>query len=985
MKLAQARHFVMALTLSATLPQVAISHSGAESVHAQTSPVRTWPVPMKRDMYAEVLLSLRVGSAELTVRGPDGQVLLDEPYDAEHTRGARGWISRQEGIHRVELRFSGPRVTNPYTVTLASPRAKQESDERRLGAQRLDDALAREEHHAHEGEAAEPWRQRNRDLVASYHDLGDPQGEAVALTRLALTLDDQGESAQAVERLEQALALSRGRGFAEAEALNWLGLECIQTGDYQRALAYLQQGLPVARAAGSRPLVAALLGNLGTLYGYLKEERQSIRYNKEALALSEHAHNPNTLAVVHNLGVSYLSLGEPARALPYFQRALAGWRANRDRVNLGPTLTALALLYRAGGRTEEALRALSEALPLVKEAGNHLDEIATLVQLGATYAERHEPERAREEYEAADALLQTQDRSTHPYVEWWVPLGFAQLAADRGDFAEARKWLDGAVAVVEASRASLGSRDLRAMYFASTRAVYVAYVDVLMQQHAKDPAAGFDRTALEASERARARTLLEMLTSAQVNLDQGLSPERAEQARVLYATLDAKANLQMRKLQSGDAAVGQALDRDIQQIAAELELVEARIREVSSQYGSIAEPTPITAGDIQELLDPDTVLLEYSIGDKRSYLWVVTRESIESHTLPAGKPIESLARRLHTLVTARNRPGGGSARLRLARRAAAEREYHRAAARLGQMLLGSVGRPAGKRIVVAADGALHYVPFAALPQPAAWRGAATAGEPLIVDYEVVNLPSAAVIGALRRELGARPRAAKRMFVFADPVFEADDSRLSAPQPRSGGESVPGSGFPRLAYTRRLAEQATRDLPPGEGATAVDFEASRATAMSARLADYRTVMFATHGVLNNEYPELSGVVLSLVGRSGEPQNGFLRLHDVYGLKLNADAVVLGACETGLGKEMKGEGLVGLSRGFMYAGARRVVATLWKVDEEATVELLGHMVQAADRDGKPYAEALREAQLEVRRESRWRSPYYWAGVTLQGEWR
>jgi CHAT domain-containing protein/tetratricopeptide (TPR) repeat protein len=934
-------------------------------------------------MYAELLLTLRVGSAELIVRGPDGQVLLDESYDAEHTRGARGFISGQEGVHRVELRFSGPRTTNPYTFTLAAPRARQESDERRLGAQRLDDALAREEHHAHEGEAAEPWRQRNRDLVALYHDLGDRQGEAVALTRLALTLDDQGESQRAVELLEQALALRRGHGSAEAEALNWLGLECIQTGDYQRALEYLQQGLPVARAGGHRPLVAALLGNLGTLYGYLKEERQSIRYNEAALALSEHAQDPVTLAVIHNLGVSYLSLGEPARALPYFQRALAGWRANGDRVNLGPTLTALALLHRAGGRTEEALLALSEALPLVKEAGNHLDEISTLVQLGATYAERHEPERAREQYEAADALLQTLDRSTHPYVEWWVPLGFAQLAADRGDFAEARRWLDGAVAVVEASRASLGSRDLRAMYFASTRALYVAYVDVLMQQHAKDPAAGFDRTALEASERARARTLLEMLTSAQVNLDQGLSPQRAEQARVLYAKLDAKANLQMRKLQSGDAAAGQALDRDIQQLAAELELVEAQIHEASPQYGSIAEPTPITAVDIQELLDPDTVLLEYSIGDRRSYLWVVTRESIESHTLPPGKSIESLARRLHALVTARNRPGTGSASGRLARRAAAAREYDRAAARLSQMLLGGVGRPAGKRIVVAADGALHYVPFAALPQPAAWRGAAAAGGPLIVDYEVVNLPSAAVMGALRRELGARPRAAKRMFVFADPVFEAGDSRLSAPRTVRSGAT--GSGFPRLAYTRRLAQQATRDLPPGEGATAVDFEASRATAMGARLADYRTVIFATHGVLNNEYPELSGVVLSLVGRAGEPQDGFLRLHDVYDLKLNADAVVLGACETGLGKEMKGEGLVGLARGFMYAGARRVIATLWKVDEEATVAILGHMVRAADRDGEPYAQALREAQLAVRRQSRWRSPYYWAGVTLQGEWR
>ena len=191
-------------------------------------------------------------------------------------------------------------------------------------------------------------------------------------------------------------------------------------------------------------------------------------------------------------------------------------------------------------------------------------------------------------------------------------------------------------------------------------------------------------------------------------------------------------------------------------------------------------------------------------------------------------------------------------------------------------------------------------------------------------------------------------------------------------------------LPRLDYTRRLADEVVRDLPPGEILRAVDFEASRETAMSGRLADYRTIVFATHGVLDAEHPALSGIVLSMVDERGQPRDGLLLLPDVYQLELNADLVVLGACQTALGKEVQGEGLIGLSRGFLSAGARRVLGSLWKVDEEATVALLMELHRSARKNGGNQARALREAQLRVRRDPRWRSPYYWAGFTLQGEW-
>ncbi len=167
--------------------------------------------------------------------------------------------------------------------------------------------------------------------------------------------------------------------------------------------------------------------------------------------------------------------------------------------------------------------------------------------------------------------------------------------------------------------------------------------------------------------------------------------------------------------------------------------------------------------------------------------------------------------------------------------------------------------------------------------------------------------------------------------------------------------------------------------------AVDFKASRATATSSALSHYRIVHFATHGVVDFEHPDLSGVVLSMVDEKGEPQDGYLRLHDIYNLNLPADMVVLSACQTGVGKQIKGEGLIALTRGFMYAGAFRVVASLWKVDDEATAELMAEFYKQMFTDGLKPAAALHAAQLNLSHQKRWRSPYYWAGFVLQGEWK
>jgi CHAT domain-containing protein len=203
--------------------------------------------------------------------------------------------------------------------------------------------------------------------------------------------------------------------------------------------------------------------------------------------------------------------------------------------------------------------------------------------------------------------------------------------------------------------------------------------------------------------------------------------------------------------------------------------------------------------------------------------------------------------------------------------------------------------------------------------------------------------------------------------------------------RKPSDDAAGQEFLRLRFSRHEAEEIARLTPPASTRVALDFDASRETVLGTDLGQYRILHLATHSLLDNQRPELSGVVLSLVDRAGRPQNGFLRLYDIYNLRLGSDLVVLSACKTARGGEIEGEGLIGLTRGFLYAGAPRVVATLWEVDDRTTALVMKHFYEGMLMRGERPAAALRRAQAEVARTQGWDPPFYWAAFTLQGEWR
>ncbi|HEY9633983.1 MAG TPA: CHAT domain-containing protein [Coleofasciculaceae cyanobacterium] len=269
--------------------------------------------------------------------------------------------------------------------------------------------------------------------------------------------------------------------------------------------------------------------------------------------------------------------------------------------------------------------------------------------------------------------------------------------------------------------------------------------------------------------------------------------------------------------------------------------------------------------------------------------------------------------------------------------------------------------------------------------------------PLLVQNEIVTLPSASTIAVLRDQVKGRKPAPKALAVLADPVFTRKDDRILSSQPQQNNTATQSANstrsaleeacltLDRLNYTNQEAKQILTLVPTNQQLQAMSFDASRATATSPDLAQYRMVHFATHGCVKKDQPQLSSVVLSLYDKNGAEADGFLRLHDIFNLNLPAELVVLSACETGLGKDVQGEGLIGLTIGFMYAGAKQVAVSLWSVNDTATAELMKKYYQQMLEKGVNSVAALRAAQLEMWKTQAWKAPYYWAAFVVQGEWR
>jgi CHAT domain-containing protein/tetratricopeptide (TPR) repeat protein len=838
---------------------------------------------------------------------------------------------------------------------------------------------------------------------------------AQTLLFLGWSHSDLSSFEMAEANYNEALAIWRSIGDKRGTTLTLLAIARMQLrrSQFQSALNQFYAAGELFERMGDTFHLASSHDGIASVYMDMGQYQNAVQFWNLAIRAYEEAKRyedvPNLL---EDLGLAELALGNTDSALTHFDRALTLSRQSGNTLFLGYALRNLGYAHYAVGRPKLALAYLLELLELDETAQTPRLNAQAHSDIGLVYSVSGEPDRATDYLERALRLYEVADDRIG---EAQALFGLAQFHDGLGNLELARHYLEAALEVADSLRAEVVRHDMRASYVASVHEYYRLHADLLMRAHQELPQDGLDQAAFQASERARARSLLENLAATGVNLRDGVDEHLIADEEQLRKLLNEQYRKQVAQSEETDRVPDQ-LTNQTHDLETKYKQIRAKIHASSPQYAALTSPQPLTLGEVQsQILDDDTTLLEYSLGEERSYLWVVSSDEFFVYTLPARDEINDLAKQTYALIT---RPTVSRAD---------EERYWNTAARLSEMILGpAMAQIEDRRLIVVADGALRYVPFSALPKSG---GHEARPAPMIVDHEIIMLPSASALAVLRDETRGRPRPTRTLAVLADPVFSDTDPRLdpsaqiataapanddraanalsskqdlvdrsidtgnaerqlgSAERRLASIESVRsgGANLGRLPHTAIEADQITRVVPDGDFLKQVGFDASREAALDPELSNYRIIHFATHAKFNETEPGLSGLIFSQFDDEGQARDGFVRLHDIYDLRLPAELVVLSACDTALGEEIEGEGIVGIVRGFMYAGSKRVVASFWQVADAATSELMNRFYVEMLTNGLAPSDALRRAQLHIMRQPKWHHPFYWAAFSFQGEWR
>ena len=834
--------------------------------------------------------------------------------------------------------------------------------------------------------------------LSIWQRLSDENGQALALLHLGEAYSDASETQKAFDSHNKALSLWRASENPRGEGRTLIALGHLhsKTGDKQMALNMYRDATKVLEPLDDKAALAMISNGIGYVLEELGQTKNALQRFLRALELfREVGHRLGEVGTLYKIGKTHFALGNKVESLKYYDQSRLLSNAIGAKRTEAVSTALIGEVHLSMGNPQSALKYYEDAA-LLNEQGEDFRELAyTCSRIAAIHQQLGNHEKAEEYFNKSFALnRRTNDR----FGESGTLFNIAKSLKETGKLDEAKIQIEAALRITESLRINVASQDLRSSYVDSIHQQFELYIDVLMQLHKQSPTAGWNAAALAASERSRARSLLEMLAESDAELGEGVDPKLLAQEKAMRAELDELAAKQLSGGRKHSASEREAIKNQIARLTADHMEVEGQIRAKSSSK-SVATPSLLKASEMQALLDSETVMLEFALGDERSFAWVVTLNSIDSYELPARVEIENATREVYEALTARNleQPNESSSKRRT-RIGQADANYAAKSKALSEMLLAqATPLIKNKRLVVIADGILQYLSFAALPVPG------ESDRTLLMDHEIVNLPSASVFATQRQLLREREPAPLGMAVFADPVFDAQDSRVSTSTRRKSQPANESNGqtearralrdvginddgtIPRLPFSRREANAIVAVSGSIRPLQALDFEANRVLASHENLSKYRYLHFATHGLVNSEHPELSGILLSMVDEQGKPQNGFLKLTEISRLNLRAELIVLSACQTALGKEMRGEGLLSLTRGFMNAGAARVIASLWKVDDAATAELMAKFYEELLTKKKTPAAALKAAQLHLSQQDVWRSPYYWGAFVLQGEWR
>ncbi len=785
----------------------------------------------------------------------------------------------------------------------------------------------------------EPARSLLRQVVAA-KGLGEPIWQTLALETLAFLDINDGQATTAVRFAEAGLAKPEVEKFPfrRAKLYFLLGRARQMQGAIQHALdAYRQaQALfrpwdEINRADVQQNLGALHRHNLGQPEAALELFRQSEKTYREQ------GDRKSLASALNQIGACLEETGDIDAAADSYGKALEIRRELEDGCGEANTLIRLALLDLDAGRDRQADNEAAAARAIDDSERCVHDRQAIRLRLGLFAEQKGDLDTARDDYDRSRADADAADNRA---VELEALVGLARSCRLPGACSDDPLTLTSeALEIVDDTRSDLAQEDHRLAFGSRTQALFDLRIDLQWQRREFS-------AALETAEKARARALLDRLRQIDADIGSGAASEIVEEAKQLRYELSEKEQQRLESEYQGGLSDDKRASqrREVDALVARLNEVEAEIGRQHSEYFQLMRAEPAGLAEVRGLLDPQTALLVYRLGEAHSFLWVLTESESDdvSFELASGAEIETAAQAgLGYLKSLRPGVWSPSELVSLA-------ELILPAAAVQSL----TGR---RRWMIVADGALELLPFAALPDPAH-----EAQQPLVVGHEIVNLPSASAWVELRSR-SELPEPPRMLAIMADPAYEEF-------------ASLPGSGIEATAILDLLPEDA-------QATSLLGSQATREEVLLGHLRGHRVVHLAVHGEIHPRQPALSYLAFAERGVGGDKLESELFAYEVYNLDLPAELVVLAGCETGIGPLIPGEGLVsGLSRSFLYAGAQQVMVSLWPILDSKTPEL---MVQFYSRffAGADPVMALHDAQRALYEADA--SPHTWAGFVLQGD--
>ncbi|MBI1747889.1 MAG: CHAT domain-containing protein [Acidobacteria bacterium] len=871
-----------------------------------------------------------------------------------------------------------------------------------------------------------------QNALKKAEELGDKQDVSITLNNIGLEYEKQGSYSEAIKVYQKALALMEELGYKRGHAatLNNLGVVYWNEGSYGSAILYFQQALKIGEALEDKQIIAMTLNNMGGVYRQYGSYESAIDAYQAARRIREElGDKPGIANNLNNMGVVYSDQGLFDRAAEYYERALKVKEEAGDKKGIANTLNNIGILHMDHGFYGRALEYYQKALRMRDEVGDKLGRAVTLNNLGIAYRKQGAFAKALEYHQSALSVsreIQAKSPAGRAYTGMarahlgqehyaeavtaaqpsltlgketnepriiWDAYDILGLAYEKlGDPLKALSHYQLAVVEIEKVRVHAVSDEGKAGFFAEHLYVYEHIIRLLHKLSKENPAAIYERQAFEYAERAKARAMLDALAEGRAAIRKGLSSEQLDNERAIFRKIS-QIQSELRKERLSEAKRTAWMTK-LKQAEEELDKFVEDLRSHCPEYAQLQYPEPFGSARVQKELDENSLLVEFFLGDEQSFVFAMGRTDMQMAALPKRGEIE---RRVNAyLQTIRRFPKQAMGSESVKRM----EEHYQGARALFDQLLGPIQeRIRGKAtLILVPDGALHYLPFETLlvTRPVGSRkGPSTPrrGKYLLEEYLITYAPSASVWGNLKTGKNAVVTGQKDLLAFADPVIRRGQRAGGRPSPRRGerageeGVQGPFNGaefqFAPLPYTRQEVEALSHLFRKDQQRIYVGAKASEETLKRERLDEYRRIHFATHAVIDEQAPRRSGLILSWSGGK-EEEDGILQVSEIFNLELAAELVVLSACESGLGKLIRGEGMLGLTRAFLYAGAQNLVVSLWNVNDRSTAQLMQSFYRYM-RAGRNRAYALRQAKLDLLHSSvpGYAFPYFWAPFILIGQ--